>query len=149
MASEERNAIGAFIASIITFIYFGTPIWRKTQAGAYSGDEGLVSWAHDVLWLMGGGIVIGIVVMIAFHILLSIITNNPSPEMITDERDRMIGRRGTLITLVIASAGFIAAIVMLAVGWGAIAALNTILVGMALGSTISEIQKMVYYRFGI
>uniref|UniRef100_UPI004047BAFB hypothetical protein n=1 Tax=Yoonia sp. TaxID=2212373 RepID=UPI004047BAFB len=148
MNHEERNAWGAVIASTITFLYFGGRIWGATVAGIYATDDGLRLWAWDVLWLMGGGIVITIVVMIAFQILYAIATNTPNPSFITDERDTMISRRGVQVTLVVASTGFILAVIMLARGWGAVGALNTILVGMAAGAVAGDLYKIAVYRFG-
>ncbi len=149
MPHEERNAWGALIASAITFIYFGGQIWAATVAGGYAIADGLRLWAWDVLYLMGGGIVITIIVMIAFNILYAIVTNTPNPSFITDERDTMISRRGVQVTLVIASAGFIAAVIMLARGWGAVGALNAILIGMAAGAVAGDLYKVAVYRFGL
>lgn len=149
MAHEERNAWAALIASIITFAYFGSRLWRGTIGGAYDGSDGLSVWAWDVIWLMIGGIVVTIVVVIAFNILYAIVTLTPNPQFVTDERDTMISRRGSQVTLAISSAGFILAVVLLATHWTAIAALNTMLIGMALGATASEIYRVAVYRLGL
>ena len=149
MTSEERNAIGAIIAGIITFLIFGTRIWRTTASGGYDGDVGLSAWGWDVILLIFGGIGITITTVIVLHVVIAIVTNTPNPEMVADERDRMIAKRGTLATLVVVSTGFMAAVLMLATGWSAVAALNTILLGMALGSFASEFVKIAAYRFGI
>ena len=149
MSSEERNAFGAIIASLITLYFFGAPIWQSTQSGGYEAADGLSLWARDVLWLMGGGIVITIIVMIAFHIVLAIVTGNENPEMVTDERDHMITRRGTLATLIVCSGAFIIAVIGLATGWSAVAGFNTILAGMFAGAFASELVRIVSYRLGL
>ena len=149
MSSEEKNAFGALVAFGFTIWFYGLPIWTKTATGAYGVEDGLQMWGRDVLWLMGGGIVITIVVMIVLHILLSILSGEHEPEMIKDERDHAISRRGSLVSLFGASAAFIAAVVSLAFGQSAIFALNCLLVGMTGGAMLSELVRIAHYRFGI
>lgn len=149
MPYEERNAWSALIAGVITFFVFGTRIWSGTVDGAYGGDDGLSVWAWDVIWLIGGGIGLTIVVVIAFQILYAILTLTPNPQFITDERDTMISRHGSLITLIVSSGGFMVSVVMLAMGWSPLAALNTILGSMALAGMASEIYRVAVYRFGL
>jgi hypothetical protein len=149
MPYEERNAWSALIAGVITFFIFGTRIWSGTVDGAYVGDAGLSLWAWDVIWLIGGGIGLTIVVVIAFQILYAILTMTPNPQFITDERDTMISRHGSLITLIVSSGGFMVAVVLLATGWTALSALNTILGSMALSGMASEIYRVAVYRFGL
>ena len=149
MAHEERNAWAALIASIFVFVYFGGHIWSTTAGGGYAGTAGLSLWAWDVIWFILGGIAAVIVSVIAFNVLYAIITRSPNPGFLTDERDMAITRTGTLITLGITSAGFIGAVILLAMGWGAIAGFNTILIGMALGAFASDIYRVAVYRLGL
>ena len=148
MAFEERNAWSALIACVISFGIFGRPIWVGTAQGRYADTNGLSIWAWDVIWLIGGGIAVGIAVVIAFQIAFAILTRTPKPQFISDERDLMINRRGALVTLVVISAGFILAVGLLAWGMSALAALNTILAGMAAGAIAAEIYRVAIYRFG-
>ncbi len=148
MSSEERNAVGAIISFMVTIWIFGRPIWAKTTSGAYAAADGLQDWGRDVLWLMGGGIVITIVAMILFHIILSIVTGDTNPQMITDERDRAISRIGSIVSLVGASGGFISAVIALALGMEAVFAFNCVLVGMTGGAIASEVLRVALYRLG-
>lgn len=149
MPNEERNAWGGLIAALITFAYFGRRIWTNTANGTYSTADGLSFWAWDVIWLILGGIGIVIVTLIVFHILYAIIMRVENPNFVTDERDIMITRRGGQVTLFIISAGFIVAVGLLAFGHTALTALNTILVGLALGSCASEFYRLAVYRLGL
>lgn len=147
MSYEEYNAWSALISGLITFAIFGSPIWAGTVGGTYETVDGLTLWAKDVLWLIGGGI--GIAVVIGFQIVYALATRTEKPQFLTDERDIMISRRGSVVTLVIASAGFILGVVLMALGWTALAGLNAILGGMAAGAVISEAYRIAVYRFGL
>lgn len=149
MSSEEKNAFGAVVAFGFTIWFFGLPIWAKTADGSYLTVDGLQDWGRDVLWLMGGGIVVTIVVMILLHVILSILSGDLEPQMMTDERDHAISRRGTLVSLTGASAGFIVCVIALAMGQSAIFALNAILIGMTGGALLSELTRIALYRFGV
>ncbi|MCO4842887.1 MAG: DUF2178 domain-containing protein [Yoonia sp.] len=149
MSFEERGAWSAILSGLITFYWFGRPIWHGTTSGTYNTPDGLSLWAWDVIWLIGGGGVLAMGIMILFNILYAIATNQSKPQFISDERDTMINKRGAVITLVIVSGGFIIAVGMLATGWTALAALNTILIGMGLGGVGSEIYRVAIYRLGL
>lgn len=149
MSFEERNAWSGLISGLITFAIFGSRIWAGTVGGTYGTAEGLTHWAWDVLWLIGGGIAICIAVLIGFQIAFAIVTRTEKPQFLTDERDVMISRRGAVITLAVSSAGFILGVILIALGWSAIAGLNAILGGMAAGAITSEAYRIAVYRLGL
>lgn len=149
MTYEERNAWSAIIAGTLAYIVFGRPIWKRTIDGTYDAMPDFSMWAWDVIWLIGGGVVFSIIVVILFQIAYAIVTRTEKPQFLTDERDHMISRQGTLITLIVSSFGFMLAVVFLAMGWSALMALNTILASMAVAGFASELYRVAVYRFGL
>lgn len=149
MSHEERNTVTALIVSIIVLLYFGTSLRNDWIAGAFDGPDGIMIWARTVLWIIPFCIVFTIVATVAMNIGYAIITRTPNPDFISDERDAAIGRRGSLVTMVIASMGFIAALIALAFGWSALAGFNVILVAFYAADFVGNMSKMAAYRFGI
>lgn len=149
MSFEERGAWSAILSGFIVFFWFGRPIWHGTTDGTYSAADGLSLWAWDVIWLIGGGVVVAIVVLVVGQVLYAIVTGTEKPQFLSDERDFAINTRGAVVTLVVISGGFLVSVVLLASGWSALAALNTILLGMSLGAIASEIYRIAVYRLGL
>lgn len=149
MSYEERGAWSAILSGIVAFFWFGRPIWTATTTGTYSNADGLALWAWDVIWLIGAGVLLAIVILILFNILYAIATNQPDPQFISDERDTMITKRGSVVSLVIISGGFLVAVGLLAYGATALAALNAILIGMGIGGVASEVYRVAVYRLGL
>lgn len=149
MSFEERGAWSAILSGVIVFFLFGRPIWQGTVDGTYGATDGLTLWAWDVIWLIGGGVVVAIVVLIGLQILYAIVTGTGKPQFLSDERDFAINTRGAVVTLVVISGGFLISVTLLAMGWSALAALNTILIGMSIGAIASEVYRIAVYRLGL
>lgn len=148
MSFEERGAWSAILSGIVAFLWWGRRIWNGTATGKYDGADGLSLWAWDVIWLIGGGVVLAIAILILFNVAYAIVTRQPRLQFITDERDKTIGNRGALVSLVCISSGFLVAVGLLAWGWSGLAALNTVLIGMAVAGIASEVWRIAAYRWG-
>ena len=149
MSFEERGAWSAILSGVVALFWWGRPIWSGTVTGAYDGVDGLSLWAWDVISLIGGGVVLAFVIMILFNIAYAIATNQPKLQIISDERDARINNRGAVVSLVVISSGFLIAVGLLAMGWSALVALNTILIGMAIAGFGSEVCRVAVYRLGL
>ena len=146
MTHTERNTLIAILINLGIIYVFGSRLWDLHQSGAFAAADGLAVWAKAVLWMIPVSIGATIIGTILFEILYAIATNNPNPETITDERDHQISNFGMKVTIVVASAGFIGALIGLAYGWSAVGALSLILAGYALGDLIGNLARMARYR---
>ncbi len=147
MTFEERNnLVGILCGAIMITVY----VWRITAlhgAGVFDGHDGLMLWARETLWLIGYGIGLVIVATILFSIFYAIVTNDPKPNMVVDERDRMISIWGQRVTIAVMSVFFVAALFALAFGWSAFAVFNIMLAGFAFGDMAGNLTKLGLYRF--
>ena len=148
MSFEERGAWSGMVSGVLAFFIWGRPIWTGTVTGAFDGPDGLARWAIQVIWLIGGGVLLAIAVLVLFNIGYAILTRQPKPQFIIDERDTRISHRGALVSLIVVNCAILIAIILLALGLSALAALNTILVGMAVAAVASEMLRIVVYRLG-
>jgi hypothetical protein len=104
-------------------------------------------WARQVLWMIPVGIVVAVAVSILMAVGYRIVTGE-DPDDLTDERDRQIKATGWKVTAGAMSAGFIAALVALALGAPLMAGLNGMLASFALGDTMGNLAKLARYRAG-
>lgn len=148
MSFEERNALSSLATSLLAWAIMGGTLWRRWQEGAFDGPLGLQAWAEVMLWLIGLAIGLGIVLTILLAIIDGLIRGREAASTRTDERDQLISLLAHRIVLGAVSAGLILAVVLLARGWSAVAALTLIVASCAVGDTIATGYKVWRYRRG-
>ena len=148
MTYEERNNLVAILTNILVMGWLTARLLGMNGEGAFGGPDGLAVWAQTVLWVIPASVGVTIIATILFNILFAIATRDENPSFIIDERDRQIAIRGMVTTMIVASAGFIGALIALAFGWTALLALTVILYGFAAGDLIGSIVKLVLWRRG-
>jgi hypothetical protein len=149
MPYQERNIVVAIFTNLVIVIYFALRIYGMFQDGQFDGAGGLMLWARTILWMIPVSIVATIIATILFNIFYAILTNQPKPSFVVDERDRAIEITGMKVTVVVISAGFMAAMVALAFGWTAFIVFNVILFSFAMADLGGNLVKLTMYRFGL
>jgi hypothetical protein len=148
MSFEERNAVSGILAGFIVWSLMLSVMISKTKLGLFMGEQGIQHWAQTVLWLILIGIGVAAAVTILFNVTYGMITGEKKTDFRRDERDEKIGLRGIQATLIVLTAAVILAIIVLAMGYQMLTALNVLLVGCALSSLASEVTKLYLYRRG-
>jgi len=143
MVYEERNAWAGLIVSIIAVTVYVVVVVQ--QAGG--GPLVEVDWVPIMLWIIGGGIVVTIVVSILWGIIAGM--RDPDGVGKSDQRDRDIAHMSTRVGqafLVIAGLGVIVLCAVQA-DWFWIA--QTMFFGFALSSIIGGVASVIAYRRGL
>lgn len=146
MSHEERNNIVAIFVNLLTNAYVITRLHARWSAGAFDGPDGLMIWARTVLWVIPIAIVGTIVLTILANIVFAIVTRDEDPDVTVDERDKLFQMRGMAVTMVVASFGYVAALIALALGWDAIVVFTLIYAAFSAGDLIGNTVKLVSYR---
>lgn len=149
MSHQEKIIISSFIALAITLGIFTLRVSDMFAAGRFDGAEGLILLGKTGLIFMGASVVVVIAVNIMFSILHAIITQNPKPSFVIDERDRYIERRGMQVSSVISGIGMIAGMIGLMQGYGAVPVFFLLVLACALGELISSLARLAMYRLGM
>jgi hypothetical protein len=143
MVYQERVAWSELIVSVITIaVYVALVLGR-----AGDGDLTAVDWLPLMLWTIGGGIALTIVISIAWGIIAGM--RDPHAATATDIRDRDISRLGGRVEhafLVIAGLGVIA---LCAAGAHLFWIANTMFFGFAISALIGGIARVIAYRRGL
>jgi len=148
MTHQERNTYVAIFTNLFVMAYLILRLIRLDGEGAFAGPDALAVWAQTVLWIIPASVVLSIVLTIVFNILFAIATRDRHPDFVVDERDKKIGLRGMIVTGVVASGGFILALIALAFGSAAFLALNVTLFAFAAGDLAGNLAKLYLYRWG-
>ncbi|GAA5206341.1 hypothetical protein [Microbacterium kyungheense] len=143
MVYEERNAWAGLVVSIIAITVYVVVVLQQAAGGPLAE----VDWVPIMLWIIGGGIVVTILVSILWGIVAG--ASDPDGVGKSDQRDRDIAHMSTRVGqafLVIAGLGVIVLCAFEA-DWFWIA--NTMFFGFALSSIVGGVASVIAYRRGL
>lgn len=146
MSFEERNTVTAILTDLLVIGLFVWQIITRAHAGAFDGPEGLMHWARLVLVMIGVSILASIALTILVSIAFRLFTGQEPPPPLVDERDRLIRLRGAQITLLLASAVFVGALIGLALGATLFLTLNLMLASFAAGQIGGSLTRFALQR---
>ncbi|NJR75128.1 MAG: hypothetical protein HC773_18800 [Scytonema sp. CRU_2_7] len=143
----ERAWLAQALRSITVYGWFLSRQQGHMASGAFDGPEGLTLLGWEMLLLIMVTIGAGLALQI-FFVVLSVSTGQETTDSIDDERDQRIEARATVHGFALTGAGFLAAVLALWQGWGAVWAFN-LLVGFMVASDVTvNLAKFFRYRLG-
>ena len=165
MPYKVKRTIVSIITGALLMVAYGIYAWNKVQSGAVSPDD-LKFWATTILVFIGIGIVALIIILIIFHILLSIamavkkqvqtgacddkeIEKTLELDMVEDEMDKLIALKSMRISYAIEGVGFAAALVSLVLNCSPAVMINILFASFYIGSLIEAITQLHFYKKGI
>ena len=146
MSFEERNTFTAILTDLLVIGLFVWQITTRTATGAFDGPDGFAAWAQLVLIMIGVSILASIALSILITIAFRVVAGQAMPPHLVDERDQLIRLRGAQVTLLLASAVFVAAISALALGASLFLTLNLMLAAFAVGTLGGSVTKYALQR---
>lgn len=165
MSYQEKRTIVSMLSGALFLAVYCIYALSQYHSGAVAPGD-LKFWAATMLVFIGIGIAAVIVIQIVFHILLSIsiavekkirdqnfdekdIEKSIQSEMVEDERDKLISMKSTQIGFICAGAGFVAALVSLALDYSPVVMLHILFVSFSAGSILEGAAQLYFYRRGI
>ena len=149
MSYQEKSVTVSLFSSLLILVYYLINI-----LGMYFG-EGLVS--GQVFRLAGIVIAAGIIVNITANILTNIILSivhairtggQEEERFIEDERDNLIGLKGTKVSYIVFSVGVLLAMISFVVGQPPLVMFSLIVLFGLVAEIISDIVQIALYRRG-
>ena len=165
MSYQEKRSIVSIVTGAIILAAYCIYAFGKYQSGLVAPDD-LKFWASTILIFIGIGIVAFIVVLIVFHILLSIsiavsktvkegniddkeIDKAIKVDITEDEMDKMIEFKSMRFGFTVAGIGFVGGLVALLLDYSAVVMLNIFFISFSVGSILEGFVKIYYYRRGL
>lgn len=148
MAYQDRNTIVSILVNLLVSAFVVLRLLDMNASGLFDGPDAVNSWARLVIWMIPLGVIGTIIGTILFNIGLSIIRSTQKSSFVVDERDKLFERRGSLAIIVFAGAGFICAVIALALDASALVGFNIMYFSMALGALAADLIKFFSYRRG-
>ena len=148
MNFEVKNIYAGFASTVVIFSIYFVVVSNMYAAGRFEGPEGMALLGKAILALMAGGIVVHILMTILANIVIAILQNDPEPSFVVDERDKLIELRGLRVSYYVFGAGYVAAMIAMALGMAVFWVFNLLLVFCALSALTEAAVKLVWYRRG-
>lgn len=143
MVYHERSAWAGLVASVLTMGFY---VWA-VLASANGGDLTAVDWFPLMLWTIGGGIVITILITILWGIVAGI--RDGDGAMTGDIRDRDISRLGGRVESSFFTIAGLGVIALCAAGADVFWIANTMFLGFAVAAFTGGIARVIAYRRGL
>lgn len=136
------------LTELVVIAWFANRFWGQYSAGLFDGPAGLVALGKLVLWFMAATIVAMIAAHVIGIIVLAIAEGGSEPDTTTDERDRAIEARGDRVSNAVGGLGFLAGIVVMALGQSIPVVIAAMFVGCLGGAIVGNLVKLCAYRAG-
>ena len=158
MTYNSKRAIASMVAGVVLVVLY--LIFALGNSAPETDD--LKCWAAAILILVGIGVASQIVIQIISHIVYSIsiatketclndkeIQRIVSSEMADDEMGKLINLKSAHIGYIIVGIGFVAALVVIALGHPAVYALHALLGSFIAGSIAEGCATVYLYERGV
>jgi len=147
MSWLERATLVQALRAVVIYLWFLARQRDLMASGALAGPDGLTLLGWEMLLLIIATVVVGIVIQIIATVFATVVEGE-SVAAIEDERDRLIEARATVKGFGVVGLGFLAAVLALWQGWGAVWAFNLLLAGMVASDILVNLLKFLRYARG-
>lgn len=165
MSYKEKKIIVSLVTGLLILATYCIYTLNKIQLGTAALDD-LKFWATTILIFIGIGVVSLIIILIVFHILLSVtiavkeeiqngeyddkkIAKTLELDLVEDEMEKLIGLKAMRISFAVVGIGFIAALVSLVLNYSPAVMLNIMFFSFGIGSMIEGFTQLYFYRRGV
>ena len=149
MSYQEKNITVSLVSHLLIVIYYLVNLFQMQQAG------GLVSTKVFSLWaiVIVATIITTILGSILTNILLSIVhaiktRSDQEERFIEDERDNLIGLKGSKVSYIAFSIGVLIAMLSFAFGQPPLVMFGLLILSSILSEIIGDLSQLYLYRKG-
>ncbi|PCE14689.1 hypothetical protein AUC47_16150 [Microbacterium sp. SZ1] len=143
MVFEERNAWTGLVVSVIAITTYVVIMLQQAASRPVTD----IDWLPPMLWTIGGGIVVTILITIVWGIAVGM--RDREAATASDIRDRDISRMGGRVEQAFLVIAGLAVIALCAIGADLFWIANTMFAGFAVSAVIGSIARVVAYRRGL
>ena len=165
MSYKVKRTVVSILTGVLLMAAYCIYAFGKVQSGTVAPDD-MKFWATTILVFSGIGIVTLIIILIVFHIFLSIamavkgqvqngkcdekeIEKTLELEMAEDEMDKLIELKSMRVSFTIVGIGFAVALGSLVLNYSPAVMLNIMFASFFIGSLIEGITQLYFYNTGI
>lgn len=149
MSYEEKNITVSLVSHLVIATYYVINWLQMYQAGELAANRLFGLWAI----VIGASITANIIASILTNILLTIVEAIKSkkyeePQFIADERDELIGLKGTRLSYIVFSIGVLISMLVFAFGNSPLLMVSLIIFFGVLAEIAGDLLRIYQYRRG-
>ena len=149
MSYQEKNITVSLVSHLLIGVYYLSQLFELRQAGGLVAAKVFSLWAIVIV----STIIVNIIGNILTNILLSIVqaikTRTEHVEkFIEDERDQLIGLKGSKVSYIAFSIGVLIAMLSFAFGQPPLVMFSLLILSSILGEVIGDLAQLYLYRKG-
>jgi len=149
MSYQEKSIAVALVSHLLIVVYYLVNLFQMQQAGGLVSTEVFSLWAVVIV----STIIVNIIGNILTNILLSIVhaikTRSEHVEkFIEDERDNLIGLKGSKVSYIAFSIGVLIAMLSFAFGQPPLVMFSLLILSSILGEIIGDVSQLYLYQKG-
>ena len=149
MSYEEKNITVSLVSHLLITTYYVVSWLRMYQAGELVANQLFGLWAVVIIV----NIAVNIIASILTNIVLTIVEAIKSrkyeePQFIADERDELIGLKGTRLSYIVYSIGILISILAFAFGQPPLMMVSLIIFSGLVGQIAGDLLRISLYRRG-
>lgn len=143
MVYRERAAWSGLVAAVVTIAAYVVLVLRSAGGGPLESAD----WFPPMLWSIGGGIVLSILLTIVWGMVAA--RRDPESATASDIRDRDIDRMGARVEQAFLVIAGLAVILLCAIGADVFWIANAMFAGFAVSAVVGGIARVIAYRRGL
>ena len=150
MTYQEKNIIVSFGSQILILGFFLIRIIQFFREGEFESEKIFQLWLTIIILEIAVTILGTILAHILSAIVQSVQTGGEEPEIdeVKDERDTLIGLKGSRIAYVASSIGIFIAMLTFVFGQPALVMFSLIILAGVVAQIIADVSKLYLYRRG-
>lgn len=149
MSYEEKNITVSLVSHLLIAVYYAINWFHMYQAGELVANRLFGLWAVVIVANMMVNIIASILTNIFLTILEAIQSKKyEEPQFIADERDELIGLKGTRLSYVVYSIGVLISILVFAFGHPPLMMVSLIIFFGVLAQIVGDLLRIRLYRRG-
>ena len=147
MSYQERSSTVSLMSSLLIFGYYLVNVFQMVQAGGVNSTSVFSLWGTIIVLAIIINILSNIITHIVFAIIYAIRTNEEE-RLISDERDKLIGLKGTRNAYLIFGLGVFVSMATLVFNMSPLVMFNLLIFfGMA-AEIVGDLSRLYFYRRG-
>jgi hypothetical protein len=149
MSYEEKNITVSLVSHLVIAVYYVVSWFRMYQAGDLVANRLFGLWALVIVANMSANIIASILTNILLTIVEAVKSKKyEEPQFIADERDELIGLKGTRLSYVVYSIGVLISMLIFAFGNSPLIMVSLIIFSGVLAQIAGDVLRIHQYRRG-
>jgi uncharacterized membrane protein len=150
MSYQEKNITVSLMSTILILGFYLLKMFQMYQTDSLNSTEVFSLWVTIIVVT----IIVNIVALILTHIVFSVMhaiktkTDKEEPS-IEDERDKLIGLKGTRVSYIVLSIGVLLSMLTMVFNKPALVMFSLLIFFSLLAEIVGDISRLFYYRRGV